>query len=54
MKSPHRDSPQDLRQPAGVKRPYVTPRLVELGSVEELTRGAQGTSPDGAPFRFKG
>lgn len=35
------------------RRPYVTPVLTQLGSIEDLTRGGSGRSPDGRFFRFK-
>jgi hypothetical protein len=36
------------------RRPYVTPTLTQLGSIEDLTRGnPAGRSPDGRFFRFK-
>lgn len=35
------------------RRPYVAPVLTQLGSIEDLTRGGSGRSPDGRFFRFK-
>lgn len=49
MKAHDQAVPQALAAPAGdSRRPYERPRLVELGSIEELTRGGQGSIPDGS------
>ena len=37
--------------PASVKQPYRAPRLIEYGTVSELTQGAAGTRSDGHPVK---
>lgn len=43
----------DVATSAAPHRTYVTPVLTQLGSIEDLTRGGSGRSPDGRFFRFK-
>lgn len=51
--SDQNESTEATNATAYPKRAYVAPQLTELGSIEELTRGARGLSDDGQPFRFK-
>ena len=45
-KDQHTDPKQETEAPPQPRKPYQTPRVVELGSVEDLTKGALGFPGD--------
>ncbi len=40
--------------PSTLKLPYQTPRVIDYGSLTELTRSGLGTMADGVPFMATG
>jgi hypothetical protein len=53
MRRQDQDATSDAPRRPTNRRPYRAPELTTLGSIEELTRGGSGASPDGGFGRRK-